>query len=310
MSKIVLALGGNALGNTPIEQQEILKKTAKSVVDLKLEGNEIVIVHGNGPQVGMINKAMEFSSKNGGETPIMPFPECGAMSQGYIGFHLQKAIRDELLKRNSNVQVVSLISQMLVDENDEAFSDYTKPIGSFYSKEEAEILTKEFNYVMKNDANRGYRRVVASPKPIEFLDVEALTAIIDKGMIAIVAGGGGIPVIKKNNQYVGVDAVIDKDFAASKVAQIINADSLFILTAVEKVAINFGKENQKDLDSITIEETKQYITLDHFHKGSMLPKVEAAMNFVENNPAGEVIIASLESAKAALQGKTGTRITK
>ncbi len=203
---------------------------------------------------------------------------------------------------------MSLISQILVDENDEAFSDYTKPIGSIYSKEESEILTKEFNYVMKSDANRGYRRVVASLKPIELLDSEALVTLLGEGMIAIVAGG--IPIIKRNDEYVGVDAVIDKDFATAKVAQAISADKLFILTAVDKIAINFGKQNQKDLDSITIEEARQYIQLEHFHKGSMLPKVEGAIEFVENNPNGQAIIASLQKAKDALQGKTGTRIIK
>lgn len=310
MKKIVLALGGNALGNSPQEQQQILKQTAKSIVDLKIAGNEIIIVHGNGPQVGMINKAMEYSYNNSNETPSIPFPECGAMSQGYIGFHLQQAIRNELIKRKRDVKVVSLISQMLVDENDEAFNEYTKPIGSFYTESEMKEIVKNTGYIMKEDANRGYRRVVASPKPVEFLDKEALEGIIEKSMIAIVAGGGGIPVIMKNGEYVGVDAVIDKDFAASKVANIINADALFILTAVDKVAINFGKETQQNLDVISVSEARQYIIEGQFHKGSMLPKVEAALEFVESNNDREAVICSLENANEALYGKNGTKIIK
>ncbi|MFH5881082.1 MAG: carbamate kinase [Candidatus Izemoplasmataceae bacterium] len=307
--KIVIALGGNALGDTPEEQLKLVKETALPLVDLIEEGHQLIIAHGNGPQVGMINKAME-SANQYANTPLMPFPECGAMSQGYIGYHLQNAIREELNKRNVKKEVVSLVTQVVVDENDPGFKNPSKPIGAFYSKEEAETLTKTKNYVMVEDSGRGYRRVVPSPKPVDVVEKNIVQTLSDQGVIVITVGGGGIPVIKKDHGYEGVAAVIDKDFASAKVAELLNADYLFILTAIDRVMINFNQPNQKALESMTVKEAMQYIEEGHFAPGSMLPKVEAAISFVENNPGRTSVIASLDKAKDAILGKTGTKIVQ
>ena len=313
MSKrIVIALGGNALGNNPEEQLELVKNTAKAIVDLIKEGHEIMIGHGNGPQVGMINLAMEYASQEGANTPTMPFPECGAMSQGYIGYHLQQAIGNELKRENIDKCCVTVITQVVVDEHDPAFKNPTKPIGSFYTKEDAEKIEKEKGYTFVEDSGRGYRRVVASPKPVEIVESNVIEKIVATGNIVITVGGGGIPVIKNNNgELKGVPAVIDKDSSSAKLAQDLAADMLIILTAVEKVAINFNKPNQKDLSSMTLEECEKYISEGHFAKGSMLPKVEACKKFVEESPKNAVaIITSLEKAAEAIRGETGTTIRK
>ena len=313
MSKrIVIALGGNALGNNPEEQLELVKNTAKAIVDLIKEGHEIMIGHGNGPQVGMINLAMEYASQEGANTPTMPFPECGAMSQGYIGYHLQQAIGNELKREGINKCCVTVVTQVVVDEHDPAFKNPTKPIGSFYTKEDAEKIEKEKGYTFVEDSGRGYRRVVASPKPVEIVESNVIEKIVATGNIVITVGGGGIPVIKNNNgELKGVPAVIDKDSSSAKLAQYLAADMLIILTAVEKVAINFNKPNQKDLSSMTLEECEKYISEGHFAKGSMLPKVEACKKFVEESPKNAVaIITSLEKAAEAIRGETGTTIRK
>ena len=313
MSKrIVIALGGNALGNNPEEQLELVKNTAKAIVDLIKEGHEIMIGHGNGPQVGMINLAMEYASQEGANTPTMPFPECGAMSQGYIGYHLQQAIGNELKRENIDKCCVTVITQVVVDEHDPAFKNPTKPIGSFYTKEDAEKIEKEKGYTFVEDSGRGYRRVVASPKPVEIVESNVIEKIVATGNIVITVGGGGIPVIKNNNgELKGVPAVIDKDSSSAKLAQDLAADMLIILTAVEKVAINFNKPDQKDLSSMTLKECEKYISEGHFAKGSMLPKVEACKKFVEESPKNAVaIITSLEKAAEAIRGETGTTIRK
>ena len=313
MSKrIVIALGGNALGNNPEEQLELVKNTAKAIVDLIKEGHEIMIGHGNGPQVGMINLAMEYASQEGANTPTMPFPECGAMSQGYIGYHLQQAIGNELKREGINKCCVTVVTQVVVDEHDPAFKNPTKPIGSFYTKEDAEKIEKEKGYTFVEDSGRGYRRVVASPKPVEIVESNVIEKIVATGNIVITVGGGGIPVIKSNNgELKGVPAVIDKDSSSAKLAQDLAADMLIILTAVEKDAINFNKPNQKDLSSMTLEECEKYISEGHFAKGSMLPKVEACKKFVEESPKNAVaIITSLEKAAEAIRGETGTTIRK
>lgn len=307
MKKIVLALGGNALGDTPEEQKEAVKNTAVSIVDLIEEGNEVIVAHGNGPQVGMINLAMSTANATDSSVPSMPFPECGAMSQGYIGYHLQNAIGNELAKRNINKPVVTLVTQTLVDKNDKAFSNPTKPIGTFYSEEEAKELEATKGYTMKEDSGRGYRRVVPSPKPIDIVEKEAVESLVGKAVI-ICGGGGGIPVIKTESGLEGVAAVIDKDFTSAKIAEVLNADSLIILTAVDKVAINFGKENEKWLDELSIAEVQKYIDANEFGAGSMLPKVEAAVGFVKSKEGREALITSLEKAKAALKSETGTKI--
>lgn len=306
--KIVVALGGNALGNSPEEQLELVKNTAKPIVDLIEAGHEVILAHGNGPQVGMINLAMSTSALSAAKTPEMPFPECGAMSQGYIGFHLQNAIREELLNRKMEVPVATVVTQVIVDKNDPAFSKPTKPIGAFYSKEEADKLIEEKGYSMVEDAGRGWRRVVASPLPVDVAEKETVKALVDHGHVVITVGGGGIPVYQEGNRLIGIPAVIDKDFASAKIAEILDADYLIILTAVEKVAINFGKPDIKWLDEITLSEVDQYITEGHFAPGSMLPKVQAAVKFAKSKPGRKALITSLEKAKEGIEGRTGTVI--
>jgi carbamate kinase len=306
--KIVVALGGNALGKTPEEQLKLVKETAKPIVDLIEAGHEVILAHGNGPQVGMINLAMETSSKSDAKTPEMPFPECGAMSQGYIGFHLQNSIREELLNRGNRKPVATVVTQVIVDKDDKAFSNPTKPIGAFYSEEEAKTLIESKGYDMVEDSGRGFRRVVPSPIPIDVAEKETVSALVEKGHVVITVGGGGIPVVKEGNSLVGVPAVIDKDFASEKIAEILDADYLIILTAVEKVAVNFGKENEKWLSTLSIEEANQYIEEGHFAPGSMLPKVQAAMKFAESKKGRKSLITSLEKAKEGIEGKTGTLI--
>lgn len=308
--KIVVALGGNALGNTPYEQIEAVRRTAKPIVDLVEEGHEVVISHGNGPQVGMINLAMDVASKSAAATPEMPFPECGAMSQGYIGYHLQNAIREELLNRGLDNPVSTIITQVLVDKNDPAFENPTKPVGAFYTKEEAERLTVEKGFVMKEDAGRGYRRVVPSPLPVDIAEKETIKTLIRNEQVVIAVGGGGIPVYGDGNKLIGVSAVIDKDFASAKLAEILEADYLIILTAVEKVAINFGEEDEVWLSQITIDEAEKYIEEGQFAPGSMLPKIKAAMMFASSMKGRKALITSLEKAAEGIEGKTGTKIVK
>lgn len=307
MMKIVIALGGNALGNNPQEQLELVKETAKPLVDLIEEGHQLVIAHGNGPQVGMINQAFDVAHHSV-NTPEIPFPECGAMSQGYIGYHLQNAIRDELVSRSLPNEIATIVTQVIVDEADSAFTHPTKPIGSFYSEEESKQLEASKGYTMIEDSGRGYRRVVASPKPVDVVEIEVIKTLIANNVIVITVGGGGIPVIRKDNKLVGVEAVIDKDFASGKVAQLVDADFLFILTAVDRVMINYNTPTQKALESITVKEAYEYIEEGHFAPGSMLPKVEAAISFVESNKNKTSVIASLDKAKAALLGESGTKI--
>ncbi len=308
MKKLVIALGGNALGNTPYEQLKLVTETAKPIVDLIEAGNQVVIAHGNGPQVGMINLAMSTAANAGAIKSDMPFPECGAMSQGYIGYHLQNSIQNELKARGIKKNVATVVTQVLVDENDPAFSHPTKPIGAFYSKEEADRIAAEKGYTMIEDAGRGYRQVVPSPKPVDVVEKDMVNTLIDAGHVVITVGGGGIPVIEKDGKLVGVPAVIDKDFASAKLAELVHADALVILTAVDRVAINWGKPDQESLERMTCEEAERYCKEGHFAPGSMLPKVQAAVSFARTG--GEAIIASLENAAAALRGESGTKVTK
>ena len=308
--KIVIALGGNALGSNAKEQLELVKNTASSIVKLVKDGNDVIVAHGNGPQVGMINLAMEYSSNNGGNTPAMPFPECGAMSQGYIGYHLQQSIQKELKDNGLNKPCATIVTQVIVDENDDAFKNPTKPIGSFYSEEEAKKIMEETGYTFVEDAGRGYRRVVASPKPVDIVELDVVEQLVDNGTVVITVGGGGIPVIKKGNGLEGVPAVIDKDRSSAKLASLLKADVLLILTAVEKVSINFNKPDQLDLSELTLNEANKYIAEGQFAKGSMLPKVEACMDFINGNPKGTAIITSLDKALDAIHGDTGTIIKK
>lgn len=311
MKRLVIALGGNALGNNAEEQLELVKHTAKTIVDLCEEGYNVIVGHGNGPQVGMINLAMDFAANNGANTPSMPFAECGSMSQGYIGYHLQQSIKNELRRRNINKNVATVVTQVVVDEKDEAFKNLTKPVGMFYSKEEAEKISSEKGYTFIEDAGRGYRRVVASPQPQKIVELETVKQLVDNGTIVITVGGGGIPVIEKvDGTLQGVAAVIDKDKSSAKLAKDLDAEMLVILTAVDRVCINFNKPDQEELASINLDEASKYIQEGHFAKGSMLPKVEACVDFVENSTSGKALITSLEKAKDALHGKTGTIICK
>ena len=306
--RLVIALGGNALGNTPEEQLELVKETASTIVDLVEEGYEVIVGHGNGPQVGMINLAMEYSANNGGNTPLMPFPECGAMSQGYIGYHLQQAIQRELKARNIEKECASVVTQVVVDKNDGAFQKPTKPVGSFYSKEDAEKIEKVKGYTFVEDAGRGYRRVVPSPKPCKIVELKVVEQLVSAGDIVITVGGGGIPVIEADGGYTGVAAVIDKDRSSAKLALDIQADMLVILTAVDRVCINFNKPDQKELAEMSVDEARRFIAEGHFAPGSMLPKVEACLDYVTNTPNGTALITSLKKAKLALKGETGTII--
>ena len=309
--RLVIALGGNALGNNPKEQLELVKNTAATIVDLVEEGYDVVIGHGNGPQVGMVNLAFEYAHNNDGKTPAMPFPECGAMTQGYIGYHLQQAVQRELAARGINKPCAAIVTQVVVDPNDAAFQHPTKPVGMFYSKEDAERIATETGYTFVEDAGRGYRRVVPSPIPTKIVELPVVEQLVDMHNVVITVGGGGIPVMEKAaGDYEGVAAVIDKDRASAKLALDLKADMLVILTAVEKVAINFNKPDQKNLDQMTLAEARQYIAEGHFAPGSMLPKVESCISFVENTDGGRALITSLEKAKEALQGKTGTMLVK
>lgn len=306
--KIVIALGGNALGNSPQEQLELVKNTAKSIVDLVEEGNYVIVTHGNGPQVGMINLAMEVSHQDV-NSPEMPFAECGAMSQGYIGYHLQQSIQKELIRRGMRRNCLTVITQVQVDKEDQAFKNPTKPIGSFYSAEEASQLSAEKGYVMKEDAGRGYRRVVASPSPRKIVELSTIKYLLKKGNIVIACGGGGIPVIKYRNGLKGIDAVIDKDRTSARLALDLKADMLLILTAVDQVCINYKQENEQKIERMTVKEAKAFIASKEFAAGSMLPKVEACIEFASRSN-GVAMITSLKKAKDAINGKAGTVIVR
>ena len=308
MKKIVIALGGNALGNTPYEQLDLVRETAKPIVDLIQGGNEVVIAHGNGPQVGMINLGLATAARTGAIKSDMPFPECGAMSQGYIGYHLQNAIGNELKSRGIDKEVATVVTQVVVDESDPAFQNPTKPVGGFYDKEAAAKIEREKGYKMVEDAGRGYRRVVPSPKPIDVVEKKTVENLIKDGCVVITVGGGGIPVIVKDGLLYGTPAVIDKDYASEKLAELIDADMLIILTAVEKVAVNFGKPDQAWLDKMTVKEAEMYSQQGQFAPGSMLPKVKACMQFAESKKGRVALITSLDKALQALNGETGTRI--
>ncbi len=306
--RIVLALGGNALGNTLEEQMAAVKTTSKAIAGLIQAGNEVVIAHGNGPQVGMINLAMEAAGKTEAKTPYIPMSVCVAMSQGYIGYDLQNALREEMLDRGLNIPVACIITQTLVDKDDPAFQNPTKPIGSFYTEAEAKEMQGR-GYDMMEDAGRGWRRVVASPKPIDIVEKETVKALLKEGQVVIAAGGGGIPVRQgKGHHLNGAAAVVDKDFASATLASIIDADYLIILTAVEKVAVNFKKPNEKWLDRLTLDDAQKYIDEGQFAPGSMLPKVQAAMQFAASKPGRRALITLLEKAEDGIAGKTGTVI--
>ncbi|HEY3985796.1 carbamate kinase [Cedecea sp.] len=307
--KIVLALGGNALGEDLAGQMQAVKQTSEAIVDLIAQGHQVVVTHGNGPQVGMINLAFEAAARTEAHTPMLPMSVCVALSQGYIGYDLQNALREALLSRNLDIPVATLITQVEVNANDEAFLTPTKPIGSFFSREDAEKLTRQ-GYIMKEDAGRGYRRVVASPKPVDIIEKETVKTMMNACHVVITVGGGGIPVIREGDHLRGASAVIDKDWASAKLAEMIDADMLIILTAVEKVAINFGKPDEQWLDMLSLRDAERFIAEGHFAKGSMLPKVEAAASFARSRPGRQALITVLNKAREGIEGKTGTLITQ
>ncbi len=308
--RIVIALGGNALGSNLPEQMEAVKKTANAIADLIEQGNDIVIAHGNGPQVGMIQNAMTELTRSDPEKYIpSPLSVCVAMSQGYIGYDLQNALREELLDRGIEKDCATVLTQVEVDPKDPAFENPTKPIGAFMTKEEADRLSKERDYKIMEDSGRGYRRVVASPKPVSIVEIDTIRALVETNHIVIACGGGGIPVFRtEGNHLKGAAAVIDKDFAAEKLAEQLNADCLIILTAVEKVAVHFGKPDQQWLSELTPEEAEKYIEDGEFAPGSMLPKVRASLEFAQSGKGRTSLITLLEKAKDGIAGKTGTHI--
>lgn len=311
MKKIVIALGGNALQEagkpaTAEAQLAVVEKTAGYIADIIDEGYQVVLAHGNGPQVGRIVLQNEYAAP---VSPAMPFDVCGAMSQGYIGYHIQQGLTKILRERGNQKQVVTVVTQVLVDRNDPKFQNPSKPIGPFYTEQEAKAIAEEKGYVMKEDAGRGWRRVVASPVPVAIEELDAVRCLVDNGFITVTVGGGGIPVIRNDKgELEGTAAVIDKDLASEKLAEDLDADALVILTAVEKVSINYKKPNQTDLDTMSPAEAKQYMAEGHFAPGSMLPKIEAAVKFVESKPGRVSIITSLDKAVEALSGKAGTTL--
>lgn len=306
--RIVIALGGNALGTTLEEQAKAVHTTAKAIVDLIEQGNDVVVAHGNGPQVGIINNAMTALTHEDKTQGITPLSVCGAMSEAYIGYDLQAALREELLNRGIDKPVCTIITQTVVDPKDPAFQNPTKPIGKFLSEEEAKEVAAKTGYIMKEDAGRGWRRYVASPLPISIVEAPCIQMLSDGGAVVIACGGGGIPVTEAGHHLQGVGAVIDKDFASELMAELLDADMLIILTAVEKVAVNFRKENEQWLSSMTPEEAEVYIAQNQFAPGSMLPKVQAAVKFARSKPGRTALITALEKARDGIEGKTGTLV--
>ena len=310
MARIVIALGGNALGNTPEEQIAKINEAAPSLVGLIKQGHEIIVSHGNGPQVGMIKLGLDTAAEKNDKVARFPLPECTALSQGYIGYHLQNGILRELRKEDMPWHVATVITQMEVDKNDPAFENPTKPIGAFYSQEEAKrIMEQNPAMVLKEDAGRGWRQMVASPKPVDIVEKDSILNLLDHEFIVIACGGGGIPVVSVGDgDYEGVAAVIDKDFASAKLAELVDADYFFILTAVDRVCINFGKPDQRELKELTVQEAEKLANQGHFAPGSMLPKVQAAMSFASSKSGRRAVIASLEKAPQAISGESGTTI--
>ena len=306
--RIVVALGGNALGKNLPEQMAAVKHTSKAIVDLIAEGNEVIVAHGNGPQVGMIQEAMTQLTRSNPEKYIpCPLSVCVAMSQGYIGYDLQNAIREELANRQINHGVTTVLTQVEVDPNDPAFENPTKPIGAFMTKEEADRMVAERGYTVVEDSGRGWRRVVASPKPQAIVELDTIRSLVEADHVVIACGGGGIPVYHTEGHHLkGAAAVIDKDFAAARLAEQLGADALVILTAVEKVAIHFGKPDQTELDELTPETAQRYIDAGEFAPGSMLPKVQAALQFAQSGPGRMSLITELDRAADGIAGKTGT----
>lgn len=306
--RVVVALGGNALGSSLPEQMAAVRYTSRAIADLIGRGYQVILSHGNGPQVGMIHGAMSEVHRLDGRYPLLPLSVCVAMSQSYIGYDLQNALREELLDRGIPRPVSTVITQVLVDPQDPAFLNPTKPIGRFMEKEEALRLAAEKGYTVTQDSGRGWRRVVASPRPLDIVEIETVRTLADAGQVVIACGGGGIPVIRQGNHLKGVSAVIDKDFCSARLAELVNADDLVLLTSVEKIALYFGTPRQRWLSDVTAEQARRYAEEGHFAPGSMLPKVQAAVQFASSGPGRSALITLLDRAGDGILGKTGTRI--
>ncbi|UUC15668.1 carbamate kinase [Limosilactobacillus fermentum] len=307
MAKVVVALGGNALGKSPEEQLKLVKNTASSLIGLIQAGNQVVISHGNGPQVGQINLGMDFAAQNG-KTAAFPFPECGAMSQGYIGYHLQQSLQNELHQRGMEKDVVTTVTQVVVDPSDPAFENPTKPVGDFYTKEQAAQIEQEKGYTFVEDAGRGYRQVVPSPLPKRIVELNSIETLIENGTLVIAAGGGGVPVVEEGGALTGVPAVIDKDRSSALLADNVDADQLIILTAVDYVYINYNQPDEQKLTELSQAQAQELIDAGQFPAGSMLPKIQACLSFVKGHPGRKAIITSLAGLDQALEGKLGTVI--
>lgn len=307
MAKVVVALGGNALGKSPEEQLKLVKNTASSLIGLIQAGNQVVISHGNGPQVGQINLGMDFAAQNG-KTAAFPFPECGAMSQGYIGYHLQQSLQNELHQRGMETDVVTTVTQVVVDPSDPAFENPTKPVGDFYTKEQAAQIEQEKGYTFVEDAGRGYRQVVPSPLPKRIVELNSIETLIENGTLVIAAGGGGVPVVEEGGALTGVPAVIDKDRSSALLADNVDADHLIILTAVDYVYINYNQPDEQKLTELSQAQAQDLIDAGQFPAGSMLPKIQACLSFVKGHPERKAIITSLAGLDQALEGKLGTVI--
>lgn len=307
MAKVVVALGGNALGKSPEEQLKLVKNTASSLIGLIQAGNQVVISHGNGPQVGQINLGMDFAAQNG-KTAAFPFPECGAMSQGYIGYHLQQSLQNELHQRGMEKDVVTTVTQVVVDPGDPAFENPTKPVGDFYTKEQAAQIEQEKGYTFVEDAGRGYRQVVPSPLPKRIVELNSIETLIENGTLVIAAGGGGVPVVEEGGALTGVPAVIDKDRSSALLADNVDADQLIILTAVDYVYINYNQPDKQKLTELSQAQAQELIDAGQFPAGSMLPKIQACLSFVKGHPERKAIITSLAGLDQALEGKLGTVI--
>lgn len=307
MAKVVVALGGNALGKSPEEQLKLVKNTASSLIGLIQAGNQVVISHGNGPQVGQINLGMDFAAQNG-KTAAFPFPECGAMSQGYIGYHLQQSLQNELHQRGMEKDVVTTVTQVVVDPSDPAFENPTKPVGDFYTKEQAAQIEQEKGYTFVEDAGRGYRQVVPSPLPKRIVELNSIETLIENGTLVIAAGGGGVPVVEEGGALTGVPAVIDKDRSSALLADNVDADQLIILTAVDYVYINYNQPDEQKLTELSQAQAQELIDAGQFSAGSMLPKIQACLSFVKGHPERKAIITSLAGLDQALEGKLGTVI--
>ena len=308
--RVVIALGGNALGNDPTKMDQLLDHAAKNLTHMIKEGINVVVTHGNGPQVGMIDEVFMTAHKDSkNKTPFMPLTDCNAMSQGYIGAQLIRALMNQFHEQDVMRSVVDVPTHIIVDANDPAFKDYEKPIGSFMTEQEAKAFAKATGCQVKEDSGRGWRRVVPSPDPQGIVELEPMRDLMEDGCIVVGCGGAGIPVVMKGGKYEAVDAIVDKDLVSAMFAWKIKADMLVILTAVEKVFINFNTPDQKGIDTMTAAEARDYIKQGQFAPGSMLPKVEACIKFVEAHPGGKALITALDHAAAGLRGETGTMIT-